>query len=164
MNGIRMINEAVVVFIRHESQYLMLKRIENTDIDPGLYNGVGGRVALGETYLDTAVRKVHEETGFRMEEGRFKLVGIVRQEGCKHGDWIIANFVVESEGGDPPAGWETKDGKLEWIPESEVLKKQVVADLQHTFPYVCGGQGIFYGVVTLDAAQNIVNVRLNLTQ
>ena len=72
--------------------------------------------------------------------------------------------VVESEGGDPPAGWETKDGKLEWIPESEVLKKQVVADLQHTFPYVCGGQGIFYGVVTLDAAQNIVNVRLNLTQ
>jgi ADP-ribose pyrophosphatase YjhB (NUDIX family) len=146
MNNTRLINEAVVVFLKRDNKYLLLKRIENQEMDPGLYNGVGGRVKIGETYLDTAVRKIKEESGYEVLPDELKFVGLAREEECEHGDWTMAFYMTEVEEETPPTGWKNENGSLEWVKETEVLKKNVVSDLKIFFPEVVKNKGVFFAV------------------
>lgn len=144
MSEARIINEAVVVFIRNNGDYLLLQRDAKQQIDPGVLNGVGGRVKPGESYLDAVRRKVEDETGYVVKNEDIVFVGLAREEGCDSGDWTMAYFVIDVDDANPPAGMDSKQGRLEWESEQSVLTKGVVADLQYLFPEIVRGNGVFF--------------------
>ena len=114
MANTRLINEAVIIFLKQGNKYLLLKRRSDHSVDPGIYNGIGGRVQIGETYLDTAVRMIKEEAGYEIEASQIKFIGLAREEECEHGDWTMAYYTAEGVG-DPPIGWKTPKGELFWV-------------------------------------------------
>lgn len=143
MVNTRLINEAVVIFLKKEDKYLLLKRRDDHPVDPGIYNGIGGRVQLGETYLDTAIRMIKEETGYEIVGTKLKFVGLAREEECEHGDWTMAYYTA-NVAGDPPLGWKTPKGELFWVEELEVLNKDIISDLKYIFPEIIKNSGIFF--------------------
>lgn len=145
MNGARLINESVDVFLALAGNFLLLKRLPDSAVDPGKYNGIGGRVHLGETYLEAAVRKIREETGYGLTGEDLHFSGLAREEGCSNGDWLIAYYFATVHEEVPPLGWRTPAGELEWVPADKVLTKDVLPDLPAIFPEVIKpDSGVFF--------------------
>ncbi|MDF2815320.1 MAG: MutT/nudix family protein [Paenibacillus sp.] len=65
-----------ICFIKQGTKLLMLNRVKAPTM--GLWNGVGGKLELGETPLECVVRESFEETGIVIEEPSYK--GIVTWE------------------------------------------------------------------------------------
>ncbi len=162
MISARRIIESVNIFLTHRGKYLLLHRSSDQEIDPGKYNGVGGRVILGETYLDTAVRKIEEETGYQLPSTDLKLIGIAREEGCPEGDWLIAYYTAEVPDPNPPLGYHNEAGDLEWLDPREVLNRDIIADLKTIFPVIIKNQGIFHALINYDSsASRISSIKIN---
>lgn len=99
-------------FVKRSNSILMLNR----DSAPakGLWNGVGGKIEIGESPLECALRETFEETGINLEHAEYK--GVV--------SWDV-NHSAYSGGmhaflADIPPGYEyitprrVEEGILEW--------------------------------------------------
>jgi 8-oxo-dGTP diphosphatase len=113
-------------FLTRGDEILMLKR--NKAPNRGLWNGVGGKIAPGETPVDSCLREVWEETGYRPENLRFH--GILTWEGYETDPGGLYIFSAPAPDIAPQ---DTIEGELRWQPREWVFSSSEVVDNIHTF-------------------------------
>lgn len=55
--------------VLYSGKMLMLRRSLQDDIDPGMWETVGGKIEFGETMQDALVREIKEEAGITVQVG-----------------------------------------------------------------------------------------------
>ena len=107
-------------FLRHDDDYLLMKRSANRKIGPGFWYGVGGHVEPSEMNNPHAacLREIFEETGIpasEIEDLQEKY--IVMRRG---GDEIVVNHFFFGRVKTRQVT-ESDEGHLYWVPAGEVL-------------------------------------------
>jgi 8-oxo-dGTP diphosphatase len=119
-------------FVCHGDDVLLLRGAPGKRLWPNRYNGVGGHVERGEDILSAALREIREETGLSVRRAR--LCGIVHIDtGDRQTGVLLFVFTAEAESRQTVASAE---GAPEWVPQDEVLKKDLVEDLRILLPRV----------------------------
>ena len=118
----------------HDDKILMLERVKKKgDIHIGKWNGLGGKVELGESIKNCAIRELKEESGLEAES--FDFAGhITFPEFDKEGnDWSV--FVFRAYG---PSGEliECDEGRLEWLAKDTILSLNLWEGDKHFIPHV----------------------------
>ncbi len=89
----------------------------NRDFPPvqGLWNGVGGKMAEGETPLDCIVREIKEETGIEVDANEIVFKGIINWKSDQNNQDGLYVYVVEMPNGfifETPK--RVNEGILDW--------------------------------------------------
>jgi len=132
---------ATLCYVRREGQTLMIHRVKKADdMHKGKWNGLGGKLNLGETPEECAVREIYEESGLRVRTPRLK--GFLTFPAfAKDENWYVFVFVVDDfEGGliDSP------EGDLRWIYNSDLTTLNLWEGDAIFLPWL-DQQGIFSG-------------------
>lgn len=153
---------SVTVFLHHGDDYLFLHRNPNKRIDPDKLSGVGGRVEPGENYLDAVIREVEEETGYTLTTEDIAFRGILKLEGGYAEDWIIGLFTAHVVTKEVPIGEDTPDGKLLWLPKTEVFDStyEVIDDLKYYFADLANTEKQLFITAQLDAHEKVKNISI----
>ena len=86
------------------------------DIHEGKWNGLGGKVESGESPEECVIREVLEESGLSIRNPR--LCGLLMFPKFKGNDWYVFVFTANDFVGELI---ESPEGKLEWIPDENML-------------------------------------------
>ena len=126
--------EATLIYLIHNDEILMLERVKKKgDIHIGKWNGLGGKVELGESIKACAIRELKEESGLCAES--FDFAGhITFPEFDKQGnDWSV--FIFRAYG---PSGEliECDEGRLQWQPKDKILSLNLWEGDKHFIPYI----------------------------
>jgi 8-oxo-dGTP diphosphatase len=120
-----------LIFITRGESVLLLKGAPDKRIWAGKYNGVGGHIEKGEDVISSARRELLEEAGIELT--RLYLVGVIMIDTGRNTG--IGLYVVRGE-------WEfgelspSKEGRLEWIPYTNLYDLPLVEDLPTILPYI----------------------------
>ena len=87
------------------------------DIHEGKWNGLGGKFEPGETSEECVIREVYEESGLIISNP--KLCGLLIFPRFKGNDWYVFVFTATEFRGELI---DSPEGKLEWIPDENVLQ------------------------------------------
>ncbi len=107
-NGDRPLVGVGVVLVE-DGRILLVER--GHEPSKGLWAVPGGKVDLGETLRDAAVREVAEETGLEVEIGEVIWVG---EHISEHGHIVLIDFLGSVVGGELAAGDDAE--RAEWVP------------------------------------------------
>jgi len=105
-SGARKVIPAVLVYLRHGDDILMLNRgARPGDFHAGKWNGLGGKLEPGESPREAASREVFEEAGVRLSADRYHLLGMLQFPNFKpkkDEDWLFwvldATLTLEERG------------------------------------------------------------------
>lgn len=122
----------VLVFLRNNSDVLLLKGAPDKPIWANLYNGVGGHVEVDEDVYSAARREVHEETGLQVDDLELKAVVNI-DAGSRELGILMFAFVGRVDARETVASVE---GALEWIPVDRLSEYRLVEDLNWLLPRV----------------------------
>ena len=108
---------ATLCYLKRDGQTLMVYRNKKEhDIHEGKWNGLGGKFEVGESPEDCVIREILEESGYTIRNP--KLQGVLSFPNFKGDDWYVFVYIArEIEGELNP---DCKEGKLEWITDSEL--------------------------------------------
>jgi 8-oxo-dGTP diphosphatase len=119
-------------FVRHGDDVLLLRGAPTKRLWPNRYNGVGGHIERNEDILSAALREIQEETGLTARDAR--LCAVVHVD-AGDGQTGILVFVFTAEA-DTRQTIPSAEGDLEWVPQAQVLEKDLVEDLRILLPRV----------------------------
>lgn len=125
-----------LVFLTREDRVLLLKGAPHKRLWANRYNGVGGHVERGEDVLSAAHRELIEETGFDVPD--LWLCGTITIDTGENTGVAIFVFRGEVQRASHPAS--TREGTLEWVPQSQVATLPLVEDLGVLLPRVLAMQ------------------------
>jgi len=110
----------------------------------GKWNGVGGRLKLGESPEECVKREVFEETGLRVLDLKFHGILNFYFGDREELDWIVHVFSTTNfEGEQKPSD----EGDLKWFDFEEIPYEKMWGDDKHWLPLLFKGQrfqGNFY--------------------
>ena len=100
-------------FLKRNDEILMLNR----DFAPvqGLWNGIGGKIKVGETPLDCIIREIEEETGISLKPEEVTFKGIITWEtdlGYQDGLYVFLADIPSATHYETPQ--RTAEGILDW--------------------------------------------------
>jgi 8-oxo-dGTP diphosphatase len=127
-SGDRKIIPAVLIYVLKDDCVLMIHRTGNRagreDFHSGKWNGLGGKLEVGESALEAAKRELLEESGLNLSEERFQSQGVIhfpQFKPHKKEDWMVFLFTAhchEDEVSQIMA--ECEEGTLHWVSAREV--------------------------------------------
>jgi len=108
---------ATLCYVRREGQTLMVHRIKKAnDMHMGKWNGLGGKLNLGETPEECAVREIFEESGLKVRNPQLK--GFLTFPAFDDfEDWYVFVYVVTDFEGDLI---DSPEGNLRWVNNSDL--------------------------------------------
>jgi 8-oxo-dGTP diphosphatase len=110
---------ASLCYLKKNGKTLMMHRVKKADdIHHGKWNGLGGKMELGETPEECVVREVKEESGFRIKNPNLRGIMTFPKFDGKN-DWIVFLFVAHQFKGKQV---ECNEGDLEWVPDNKLIK------------------------------------------
>lgn len=99
---------AAMVVLRHQQQFMLLKRARAPHI--GKYVPVGGKLEPFEDPYTAALRETEEETGIRLEQLQYG--GVLIESSPIDYNWQCNIYLADIDFREPPA---CDEGTLEWI-------------------------------------------------
>lgn len=105
-------------YVRRGDEVLLVHRQRDGDDHQGKYNGLGGKLEVGEDAVACMKRELVEEAGITATS--LSLRGTIAWPGfgSDGSDWFGLVFIIDDFDGDPPA--TNDDGPLQWVPISEL--------------------------------------------
>jgi 8-oxo-dGTP diphosphatase len=109
---------ATLCYIKRDGKTLMMHRIKRAgDMHYGKWNGLGGKMHLGETPEECVIREVREESGLALVKPELK--GFITFPAFDEiEDWYVFVFVGRDFAG---SLIECEEGRLEWIDDDKLL-------------------------------------------
>lgn len=112
--------DTTLCYIRYEDEYLMLYRNKKeNDLNEGKWIGIGGKLELGETIDECAMREIFEETGIRIKEEQLENIGVVHFRSDKWDDEEMYLYTVKLYS--KPELSDCDEGTLHWIHADKLL-------------------------------------------
>ncbi len=145
----------VLVFLRNESDVLLIKGASNKRIWPNLFNGVGGHVETREDVMSAAKREVQEETGLLIDPLDLRAVVNIDAGDRNRGIMMFA-FVGWTNNRQTVA---SPEGALQWISIDKICEYPLVEDLYWLIPRIIerkSGQPPLYLHYDYDQADRLV--------
>lgn len=133
---------ATLTYIRHQGKTLMLHRNKkNQDYHRGKYNGIGGKVEIGESPEECALREIAEETGLRARNLLYRgHLTFPNFDG--YNDWLCFIYECHDFEGDLQ---ECNEGTLHWIEDQAVLSLPLWEGDPHFLRVIYESSHIFSG-------------------
>jgi 8-oxo-dGTP diphosphatase len=105
-------------YIKHSDKTLILHRVKKeNDMHEGKWNGLGGKLEMGETPEECVIREVAEESGLTIRNPQLKGVLTFPQfDGID--DWMAFLFTATQFEGELI---DSPEGNLAWIDDSEIF-------------------------------------------
>lgn len=152
--GKQKIIPAVLLYAFFEEKVLMIHRNrKENDFHEGKWNGLGGKLDLGETSLECAVREFEEESGCSTRAEQWQWLGQLTFPNFKphkNEDWAVTVYRTElSKEQSRKIVTINPEGTLHWIPASEVLSLNLWDGDRNFLPFVLKKQpfqGTFFYV------------------
>ena len=110
---------ATLCYVKKDGKTLMMFRNKRKrDIHEGKWNGLGGKIHLGETPEECIIREVKEESGLTIQNPSLR--GILTFPAFKdEEDWYVYVFVATEFSGRLV---ESREGELKWISDPDLAK------------------------------------------
>lgn len=137
--------------IRQGDLVLMLQKPQR-----GWWSAPGGKVEVGESLAEAVVREVAEETGLSITDHRLRgIFTILRQDGDVVLDHVMLfTFYTESFTG--TAKTLTEEGRLEWIPISELATRPMAEGDRYFLPDIIGTKDLITGKFCYTADHRLI--------
>lgn len=129
----------VTVFLRHETDVLLLKRSDEVGSYPGLWAAVAGHVETAEgdhrDSMEAALAEIEEETGIQVGQ-----VTPVRTgepfpvDDAEYGRWVVHPFLFDSSTRAVETNRETAE--WEWVAPTDILRRATVPELWPSYERV----------------------------
>jgi 8-oxo-dGTP diphosphatase len=127
---------ATLCYIKRNGYTLMVYRNRKVnDIHEGKWNGLGGKFEAGETPEECVVREVYEESGLTIRSP--KLCGLLLFPEFKGNDWYVFVFTAYEFSGELI---DSPEGRLEWVPEENVLDLNLWESDHIFMPWIGAGK------------------------
>lgn len=115
-------------FIINHNRILLLKGAPDKPIWANCYNGLGGHIERDENVYAAALREICEETGWDPDNVKqLRLRGIVNIDADDPRTGIML-FVFTAQARHPETR-PSREGTLEWVPQSQLSNYDLVEDL-----------------------------------
>jgi 8-oxo-dGTP diphosphatase len=127
---------ATLCYLKRDGHTLMVYRNKKAnDIHKGKWNGLGGKFEAGESPEECVHREILEESGLSIRNP--KLCGLLMFPNFKGEDWYVFVFTANDFTGELI---ESPEGRLEWIPDDQLLDLNLW-ESDHTFmPWIGAGK------------------------
>jgi len=110
---------ATLCYLKKNGRTLMLHRVKKeNDMHHGKWNGLGGKLEIGETTQECVVREVYEESGFVIKNPKMHGMILFPMFDGKN-DWHVFVFSAKSFVGRIK---ESNEGKLAWIDDKKLTR------------------------------------------
>jgi mutator protein MutT len=127
---------ATLCIIQNDGQILLQLKTSGR-FGEGKWNGTGGKIDLGETPLQAAIREVKEETSLDVSD--LRLHGVLNHYfGPKDiNPWQVHIYSTNAYKGTPTA---SEEGELRWFTPEEIPYGQMWQDDKHWLPLLLEGR------------------------
>lgn len=128
-----------LVFLYKPEEKQILLAMKKRGFGEGKWNGVGGKVAEGETVEDAAVREAEEEIGVSISTENLKPVALLRFEFDDNPNLVLLvhTFFVEVWSGEPK---ESEEMRPQWYGVDDIPYKEMWVDDIEWLPRVLAGE------------------------
>lgn len=146
---------ATICYVDNGKEFLLLHRNKKpNDVHEGKWISVGGKLEVGESPEDCAVREIYEETGLVVKDMR--LAGVITFPDFTPGhDWYTYVFRVTAVEGE--LRLDCPEGTLEWVPYDQVLSKPTWEGDYEMFQWIIDNRPFFSAKLTYDRNQALVD-------
>ncbi len=140
---VSMVEVCVFRMTADQPSYLLMRRSDNEELYPGLWQYVTGTIEAGETAVEAALRELHEETGF--DAIRLWTVPFVNSLYDRNHDTVemLPVFCAQVEPGIAPK-LSTEHALCEWLPFDQARRRLIWPGqrqgLTVVHEYLVGGQ------------------------
>ena len=134
------LRKVTLCFLRKEENILLAMKKRGFGV--GKYNGVGGKVELGETIEDAARREIFEEIG--VQAGELEKAAVIRfyfplVPSDKHWNQEVHVYFVNNWEGEPR---ESEEMAPQWFNSQEVPFDKMWSDDKYWLPRVLKGEKV----------------------
>lgn len=144
-----------VSFVLHGSDVLLLRHRETSDRFAGLWNGVGGHVAAGESIGDAARRELREETGLEVRDLRLR--GVVHESGLLGHAHVLFVFTARAQ----DRALRSPEGlQLRWQPLARVRELPLVGDVAQLLEHALAAGDPFFAVEHFDGGDRATRLEI----
>lgn len=128
---------ATLCYVKDDRKTLMLHRVKKAnDFHEGKWNGLGGKMELGETPEECVIREIEEEAGLKILEPHLR--GILTFPAfAKEEDWYVFVYTADKFSGELI---DSPEGRLEWIDDDKLLELNLWGGDRHFLKWIDEGR------------------------